>query len=49
MKLEKGEKGGGVGLDAGTLALLFCVIDDNRAGPGTSISKLVKQPLYMNT
>lgn len=37
MNPEKGEKGGGVGFDAaGPLALLFWVMEDSRAGPGTS-------------
>ena len=36
MNAENGEKGGGVGADAGPFALLFWVIDDNKAGPGIS-------------
>lgn len=37
MNVEKVEKpGGGVGVDIGPLALLFCVIDDSNAGPGMS-------------
>ena len=34
---EKEEPGGGVGVDNGPLALLFCVIDERSAGPGTSV------------
>jgi len=33
-KWEKDEPGGGVGVETGPLALLFCVTDDRRAGPG---------------
>ena len=33
---ENGENGGGVDAETGPLALLFCVIDDNKAGPGMS-------------
>lgn len=41
-KPEKGEKGGGVGDDTGPPpALLFWVMDDSKAGPGISRSRLV--------
>lgn len=37
VNVEKEEKpGGGVGVETGPLALLFCVIEDNKAGPGMS-------------
>lgn len=36
MNPEKGENAGGVGLGTGLFALLFWVIEESKAGPGTS-------------
>lgn len=43
LKAEKAENGGGVDVGKAPLALLSCVMDDSKAGPGISrASKLVE-------